>query len=122
MTSTVIDVDATTDIGRKAIREYIKEWADDRAHDPYGSGMNALGVIVDTLWECGEGVPGAIATQGMGGGVPDIEDTEIEDEFSDARELYAAIERDVLSVDDVRYGMFVLDRYLDIVNLAGRSY
>jgi hypothetical protein len=128
VTYTEVDVSATTREGRECIRDRIKEYADDREHDPWGSGMVALGVLVDVLWSCGEGVPYWISTPGAaGGGIlfphadvdgPDAPD----DEHVEARRLYQQVCRGELTIDDVRYGMFIVDRYLSLVELAGRSY
>lgn len=108
MTSTAIDISATTPEGRAAVREIIRELAWDRAYDPYGSGMAALGAVVDVLWTNGEGVPSAIATGGPAG--------------SEGMDELAAALDEGATIDDVRYFMFVLDRYLDLVKLAGRNY
>lgn len=115
MTCTVVDVDATTRTGRAHLRSFVREVAEDRAHDPYGSGMLALGALVDVLWEFGEGVPSAIATPGCAGGGVDPDDYA-------ASELLGDIENEHATTDDVRYTMFVVSRYLDIVTAAGRNY
>ena len=128
MTYTEVDVSATTREGRDYIRDMIKGYADDRKYDPWGSGMIALGVLVDVLWACGEGVPSRIATPGAaGGGIldPDLDVDELDvpdDEFAEARLLYQQVCRGELTLDDVKYGMFVVDRYLSLVHRAGRSY
>ena len=129
MTYTEVDVSATTREGRDYIRARIKEYADDREHDPWGSGMVALGVLVDVLWTCGESVPSRIATPSpISDGVilnPEVDangPNAPDDEFTEARWLYQQIGKGDLTVDDVRYGMFVVDRYLSLAERAGRSY
>jgi len=128
VTYTEVDVSATTREGRDYIRAWVKDHAWDRKHDPWGSGMGALGVLLDVLWTCGEGVPSRIATPGAaGGGILDP-DADVDgpnapdDESADARWLYQQVCRGELTIDDVRYGMFVVDRYLSLVERAGRSY
>lgn len=111
MTYTVVDVDATTREGRTAMRAIVRELADDHAHDPYGSGMCALGAIVDTLWASGEGVPSAIVSPGanlMGS--------------EEAEPILDGIDTGELTTADVRYFMFVLSRYIDVVRLAGHQH
>lgn len=129
MTCTEVDVGATTREGREYIRAWIKDCADDRKYDPWGSGMIALGVLVDVLWTCGEGVPSRIATPARANdGVildPDVDadgPNAPDDEFTEARWLYQQIGKGDLTTDDVRYGMFVVDRYLSLAHRAGRDY
>jgi hypothetical protein len=112
MTYTVIDIDATTRNGRNAVRAIVRELADDRAHDPYGSGMNALDAIVTTLWAAGEGVPSAIATEGAGG---------YDKDHPDVPDIMSGIESGEWTTDDVRYFMFVLSRFIDVVRVGGRG-
>jgi len=129
MTYTEVDVSATTREGRLFIRDMIKEYAWDREHDPWGSGTLALGVMLDVLWSCGEGVPSRIATPARANdGVildPDVDadgPNAPDDEFTEARWLYQQIGKGDLTTDDVRYGMFVVDRYLSLAHRAGRDY
>ena len=128
MTYTEVDVSATTREGRDYIRAWIKDHAWDREHDPWGSGMLVLGVLLDVLWTCGEGVPSRIGTPGAaGGGIldPDVDadgPNAPDDESVDARWLYQQIGKGDLAIDDVRYGMFVIDRYLSLAERAGRRY
>jgi len=128
MTCTEVDVSVTTREGREYIRAWIKDCAWDRKYDPWGSGMLALGVLVNVLWTCGEGVPSRIATPGAArGGILDP-DAKVDgpnapdDESAEARLLYQQVCRGELTLDDVRYGMFVVDRYLSLAERAGRSY
>lgn len=114
MTYTVVDVDATTRNGRAAVREIVREIADDHAYDPYGSGMLALGALVDTLWESGEGVPSDIATPGAGGGAADLDDPAVQ-------MVLNTVGSGAATTDDVRYFMFVLSRYIDVARLAGHT-
>lgn len=114
MTITAVDVAATTREGRAHIRAVVREMADDRAYDPWGSGMTALGALVDVLWELGEGVPSSIATPGPA--------TSIDPDDVRALELLGDVENDNVTTGDVRYAMFYVSRYLDVVERAGRSY
>lgn len=103
MTSTAINVNKTTTSGRAYIRSMLNEWLEDRAHDPWGCALHALSIVCDTLRASEKGAPSSIATHG-------------------ARGLIRAIDAGKCTTDDVRYGMWVINRYADLVERAGRSY
>lgn len=111
MTVTVIDVDATTRNGRDAVREIVREIAEDHAYDPYGSGMLALEAVTDALYVMGDGVPSAITQFPMGYRAGE-----------NGQYIAGRVDSEKFTSDDVRYFMFVLSRYIDVVRLAGRNY
>lgn len=111
MTVTVIDVDATSRKGRGAVRAIVRDIAEDHAHDPYGSGMLALEAVTDALFAMGDGIPSAITTFPMAHRAGE-----------NGQDIAGRVDAGDFSSDDVRYFMFVLSRYIDVVRLAGRDY
>ncbi len=101
---------------------------DDRAHDPWGTGMAALGACCDVLAVERKQVP-AEAGYSPGAAGPALEPGD-----SRAETLMAALHPDRfpgywvdgyqpdLSIDDLQHAARVLSRYLDWVRLAGRDY
>lgn len=99
---------------------------DDRAYDPWGAGMTALGAVCDVLAVEGGDVP---ASAGYRPGVfgPDVS-------YCQAKSLLAALHPNRfrgywvdgfvpdLSVADLEYAARILSRYLDWVRVAGRDY
>lgn len=107
----------------------IRELADDdRAHDPFGAAMRALGTLCDVLYADGETVP-AVA-----GFRPAMGQGDIDPDDSNAVTVMAALYPDRfpgywvegyapnLSVEDVEYAVRILSRYVDWCEAAGRSY
>lgn len=107
--------------GRNLIRAAFRDAADDHKHDPWGSGMMALGVLTDAATWLGEPfVDATIMTPGAG----QVEGGEwIQyDEFESARELTVAIREGQASTEDLDYGIRVIDRYLDLPAVNARRY
>lgn len=111
----MVEVAATTTAGRAVVREAIASAAWDHKWDPWGSGMAALGLIVDVMWELGLEVPEDIATPSpMGGG--------IEQDDDDAWELHRQVVDGAVSIGDLERGMHVANRYTGLAERAGHRY
>lgn len=110
------------------MHKIIREIADDdRAYDPWGAGMMALGAVCDALHVAGGEVP-VEAGYRPGAGGPDVMgdetlETVLAGLYPDRYEGYW-VEGYVpgLSLADVEYAARILSRYLDWVRLAGRDY
>lgn len=101
---------------------------DDRAYDPCGSGMLALGAVCDVLAVKGGDIP---ADAGYSSGALGVG---IDPEDNHATDLLAGLDPDAfpghwvegytpnLTLADVEYAAVILSRYLDFVRLAGRDY
>lgn len=106
--------------GRDLIRAVVRDLAWDRAHDPWGSGVSALGTLADAAWFFGEDVESEGTTPAVGqhpGG-----DWIEHDEHEAARELVVAILEGQASRDDLAYGIRWVDRYVTLVRAAGHDY
>lgn len=118
------------------IHPIIQEIANnDRQHDPWGSGMMALGAVCDVLSvEGGHIPPEAGYRPAMGLGREALADTDEDSEFYYQRDLLAGMYPDEfpgywvegyepnLTTEDLEYAAKVLHRYLALVKLAGRDY
>lgn len=121
------------------IHSVIREIADDdRAHDPWGAGMSALGAVCDVLFALGDSelIPVEAGFRPAMASSQDIE--ELRDDGTGenyhAHAILAAMDSTFdpdyyvfgflhdLTVDDLEYAADVLTRYLDLVKLAGRDY
>lgn len=107
----------------------IREIADDdRAYDPWGTGMTALGAVCDVLAVEGEDVPAEA------GYSPGIFGPQVDPDDYHATTLLAALHPEQypdawvegyapnMTTDDLEYAARILSRYLDWVRLAGRDY
>lgn len=111
---------------------------DDRKHDPWGSCLGTLGPVCDVLWVMGayDVIPSSAGYRpAMGLGHPgDLRHDKTSGENHQAHELLAALDPEFdpgywiegyepnLTFDDLEYAARVLDRYADVLTLAGRDY
>ena len=115
------------------IQEMVDE---DRAYDPWGACLGALGPICDVLFVQQANIPTSVGYSPAGGpGVtPNDLDLSVqpsgENEQADMLlramnlELYPDdfVDMDELTIGDLEYAVRVLDRYADLLKLAGKDY
>lgn len=109
---------------------------DDRAHDPWGSTLATLGAICDVLSVMGGEIPASAGYRpAMGLSHPnDLRWNEVTGENYNAHILLTGLDTSFdpglftedyepdLATDDLEYAARVLDRYADVLKLAGRDY
>lgn len=101
----------------------LKELIDnDRKYDPWGAAMATAFAVCDVLTVLGEGqeIPAEMQYRpAMGLNEETLRNPE---ESYQECEILTALDAEELSIDDLAYALGVIDRYLDLLKLAGRDY
>jgi hypothetical protein len=99
----------------------------DGEHDPWGSGMAALGAVCDVLYAMGEShliepSAGYRPAMGQSADLAALADADPEDEMWDTVALAQAVRSGDVNADDLARASRILSLYLDLARDAGRDY
>lgn len=99
----------------------IRETWDD--HSPWGSAMQALGVLCDVASVLGGKIPESAGYR-PAMGLNTVDDLDMSEETGDAATLYliSDIQTGLVSLHDVELAIRILDRYLDLPEVAAGRY
>lgn len=106
------------------IRDYIEPYFWDHKYDPWGSGMIVAGAICDVLYTLDGEIPSAAGYRPAAGlrTTADLALDPVSGENELQSELLELLTTGELQLVDLEHAARVLDRYLDLVKLAGRDY
>jgi hypothetical protein len=107
------------------LRPLVSEHFWDIKHDPWGTGLLVAGAIADVLYvEHGEIPESAGYRPPMMGSFTraDLTYNAVSGENDLQADLLQMLDNEAVTMADLEHAMRVLDRYLDLVKLAGRDY
>jgi hypothetical protein len=106
------------------LRPYLDQTMWDISHDPWGSCLSALGPILDVLYVRGGDIPASAGYRPATAlhGEADLVYDEVTGENDLAAELLRLLDNGQVDIADLEHASRVLDRYADLVRLAGQDY